>query len=106
MKKLKLIKIVLNLDAMSIASTGKAKIAYEITVFTGDEAEAGLEHGDVYITVCGETKNLSDLKLQRTESTFGRGGRDTFNLELENVEPINMLIAQVKVKLVKFFFRF
>ena len=66
MKKLKLIKIVLNLDAMSIASTGKAKIAYEITVFTGDEAEAGLEHGDVYITVCGETKNLSDLKLQRT----------------------------------------
>ena len=73
MKKLKLIKIVLNLDAMSIASTGKAKIAYEITVFTGDEAEAGLEHGDVYITVCGETKNLSDLKLQIS------AGNDSFS---------------------------
>ena len=37
----------------------KAKTAYEVTVFTGDETGAGLEHGDVYLTICGNGKKIS-----------------------------------------------
>lgn len=79
----------------------RAKIPYEVTVFTGDEAEAGLETGEIYVTICGETKNLTDLKLNRDEASFGRGGRDTFTLDLENIEPIKMVTARVSVIRIK-----
>lgn len=79
----------------------RAKVPYEVTIFTGDEAEAGLESGDVYVTLCGETKNLTDLKISRDEASFGRGGRDTFTLDLENIEPIKMVTARVSVIRIK-----
>ena len=70
-------------DALPIEE-GTAKTAYEVSVITADESDAGLDEGDVYLTFTGESKTISDVKLERSEESFSRAGRDIFDLDLED----------------------
>ena len=79
----------------------KSKTSYEITVLTGNAQGSGLDDGDVYLTFNGETKTISDIKLQREECSFGRGGRDIFEHDLENIEPFKAITARVQVHYVR-----
>jgi len=83
-------------DAISMGSI-KTKTQYEVTILTGNAEGSGLDEGDVYLTFNGETRTISDMKLKREESSFGRGGRDIFDLDLENVEPLKTITARVQV---------
>ena len=81
-------------DALPIEE-GTAKTAYEVSVITADESDAGLDEGDVYLAFTGESKTISDVKLERSEESFSRAGRDIFDLDLEDVEPMKMVTAKV-----------
>ena len=83
-------------DAISMGSI-KTKTQYEVTVLTGNAEGSGLDEGDVYLTITGQTRTISDMKLKREEASFGRGGRDIFELDLENVEPLKTITARVQV---------
>ena len=82
-------------DSVSLGSM-KAKTSYEVMILTGNQEGSGLDDGDVFLTLNGDTKTISDIKLNRTESSFGRGGRDVFDIDIENIEPIQALIARVQ----------
>ena len=47
------------------------------------------------MTFTGESKTLSDVKLERSEESFSRAGRDIFDIDLEDIEPIKMVTAKV-----------
>ena len=84
-------------DSVSLGSM-KAKTRYEVTILTGNAEGSGLDDGDVFLTFNGDTKTISDMKLKRTESSFGRGGRDIFDLDMENVEPIQEIVCKFSKK--------
>ena len=92
-----MLNVVLDMaDAISLGSL-KQKTSYEVTILTGNAEGSGLDNGDVYLSFNGDTKTISDIKLDREESSFGRGGRDIFNIDIENVEPIKAITARVQV---------
>lgn len=63
---------------------------YEITVFTGDVKDAGVD-SDVTITIFGSEGSTPEVKLEKGEEKFERGGVDMFRMELEDVGKLRKM---------------
>ena len=67
-----------------------AVIPYEMTVITGDVAEAGTDQ-KITITVFGAKGSTSPYVLEKTENRFERDRADFMKLELEDVAPVKKM---------------
>ena len=65
-------------------------IPYEITVFTGDVKDAGVDN-DVTMTIFGSDGATPDVKLEKGDEKFERGGVDMFRMELEDVGKLRKM---------------
>ena len=65
-------------------------IPYEITVFSGDVKDAGTD-SDVTFTIYGSDGATPEVKLEKGDEKFERGGVDMFRMELEDVGKLRKM---------------
>ena len=65
-------------------------IPNEITVFTGDVKEAGIDN-DVTVTIYGNGGATPEVKLEKGDEKFERGTVDMFRMELEDVGKLRKI---------------
>jgi hypothetical protein len=59
-------------------------------VFTGDVKDAGVD-SDVTMTIFGSEGGTPDVKLEKGDEKFERGGVDMFRMELEDVGKLRKM---------------
>ncbi|XP_077976546.1 lipoxygenase homology domain-containing protein 1-like isoform X1 [Styela clava] len=78
-------------DASS--NTYKAKVQYEITVYTGDESGAGTD-GKISMSVYGSKGNTPDIMILKSEEEgvlLERGSVDVIRTEIDDIAPLKMV---------------
>ena len=75
-------------------------IPYEITVFTGDVKEAGIDN-DVTVTIYGRGGATPEVKLEKGDEKFGRGTVDMFEWSSKMLESCGRLGLDTKTKEIK-----
>ncbi|CAB4019689.1 lipoxygenase homology domain-containing 1-like, partial [Paramuricea clavata] len=68
----------------------KPLVPYEITVFSGDVKDAGTD-SDVTFTIYGSDGATPEVKLEKGDERFERGGVDMFRMELEDVGKLRKM---------------
>uniref|UniRef100_A0A3Q3AH36 Lipoxygenase homology PLAT domains 1a n=1 Tax=Kryptolebias marmoratus TaxID=37003 RepID=A0A3Q3AH36_KRYMA len=69
------------------------KIIYEVTVVTGDVQNAGTDT-QIFMSVFGANGSTEEMLLAKNED-FERGQEDTFNMEIDDIEPLRKLRLRV-----------
>ncbi|XP_054600445.2 lipoxygenase homology domain-containing protein 1 [Nothobranchius furzeri] len=80
------------LDAEAIAIS--QKIIYEVTVVTGDVQNAGTDT-KIFMSVFGANGSTEEMLLEKNEDRFERGQEDTFNKEIDDIEPLRKMRLRI-----------
>ncbi|KAF7217360.1 lipoxygenase homology domains 1 [Nothobranchius furzeri] len=72
----------------------KVEIIYEVTVVTGDVQNAGTDT-KIFMSVFGANGSTEEMLLEKNEDRFERGQEDTFNKEIDDIEPLRKMRLRI-----------
>ncbi|XP_043937953.1 lipoxygenase homology domain-containing protein 1 isoform X2 [Protopterus annectens] len=84
---------VLDADAINI----DRKVLHEVTVFTGDTANAGTD-ANIYMKVFGVSGSSEEMLLEKVGDRFERGQEDVFAMEIADIAPYKKMRIRTEGK--------
>ncbi|KAL8614278.1 hypothetical protein ACOMHN_007616 [Nucella lapillus] len=84
-------------DGTSSVTSYRPLVPYEVTVTTGDVAEAGTD-SKILVTIFGTKGSSSTIELEKNEDRFERARTDVIKMEIDDVAPLKKLRVALETK--------